>query len=162
MRHRHHLPQLDGGLFLTDGGIETTLIFHEGLELPAFLEKLRQSEKLNALGFGQLLLPDGAIKRDVWESNFGIVVVELGLGRGPAALRADAHFVARQHTVVVPVVHLERGVAAAPFGPGDDAVPVPVHPREPALGPSALLPGSRLRRRDRDQHACASFMVSSS
>ncbi len=30
------LPQLDGGLFLTDGGIETTLIFHEGLELPYF------------------------------------------------------------------------------------------------------------------------------
>ena len=30
------LPQLDGGLFLTDGGIETTLIFHEGLELPHF------------------------------------------------------------------------------------------------------------------------------
>jgi S-methylmethionine-dependent homocysteine/selenocysteine methylase len=36
MKHRHHLPQLDGGLFLTDGGIETTLIFHEGLELPLF------------------------------------------------------------------------------------------------------------------------------
>jgi len=36
MKHRHHLPQLDGGLFLTDGGIETTLIFHEGLDLPAF------------------------------------------------------------------------------------------------------------------------------
>jgi homocysteine S-methyltransferase len=34
MKHRHHLPQLDGGLFLTDGGIETTLIFHEGLDLP--------------------------------------------------------------------------------------------------------------------------------
>ena len=30
------LPQLDGGLFLTDGGIETTLIFLEGLELPYF------------------------------------------------------------------------------------------------------------------------------
>jgi S-methylmethionine-dependent homocysteine/selenocysteine methylase len=29
------LPQLDE-LFLTDGGIETVLIFHEGLELPAF------------------------------------------------------------------------------------------------------------------------------
>jgi S-methylmethionine-dependent homocysteine/selenocysteine methylase len=36
MSHRQHLPQLDGGLFLTDGGIETTLIFHEGLDLPAF------------------------------------------------------------------------------------------------------------------------------
>jgi len=34
--YRDHLPQLDGGLFLTDGGIETVLIFHEGLELPAF------------------------------------------------------------------------------------------------------------------------------
>src|SRR5688572_23034902 len=33
---RHALPQLGGGLFLTDGGIETTLIFHEGLELPDF------------------------------------------------------------------------------------------------------------------------------
>ncbi len=36
MGHRQRLPQLDGGLFLTDGGIETTLIFHQGLDLPAF------------------------------------------------------------------------------------------------------------------------------
>jgi S-methylmethionine-dependent homocysteine/selenocysteine methylase len=36
MKHRQHLPQLDGDLFLTDGGIETTLIFHHGLDLPAF------------------------------------------------------------------------------------------------------------------------------
>ena len=35
-RHRGHLPQLDGGLFLTDGGIETDLIFNDGLELPHF------------------------------------------------------------------------------------------------------------------------------
>jgi S-methylmethionine-dependent homocysteine/selenocysteine methylase len=35
-RYRHNLPQLAGGLFLTDGGIETTLIFHEGLTLPYF------------------------------------------------------------------------------------------------------------------------------
>lgn len=35
-RYRHALPQLGGDLFLTDGGIETTLIFHEGLELPDF------------------------------------------------------------------------------------------------------------------------------
>ena len=32
---RERLPQLDGGLFLTDGGIETVLIFHEGVDLPA-------------------------------------------------------------------------------------------------------------------------------
>jgi S-methylmethionine-dependent homocysteine/selenocysteine methylase len=35
-RYRNRLPQLEGGLFLTDGGIETTLIFHDGLELPHF------------------------------------------------------------------------------------------------------------------------------
>ena len=35
-KYRHRLPQLDGGLFLTDGGLETTLIFHEGFDLPMF------------------------------------------------------------------------------------------------------------------------------
>ena len=35
-KYRHALPQLSGKLFLTDGGIETTLIFHEGLTLPYF------------------------------------------------------------------------------------------------------------------------------
>jgi S-methylmethionine-dependent homocysteine/selenocysteine methylase len=35
-RYRSRLPQLGGALFLTDGGIETTLIFHESLELPDF------------------------------------------------------------------------------------------------------------------------------
>ena len=36
-RYRHRLPQLDADrLFLTDGGLETTLIFHEGWELPNF------------------------------------------------------------------------------------------------------------------------------
>ena len=35
-RYRDALPQLRETPFLTDGGIETTLIFHEGLELPDF------------------------------------------------------------------------------------------------------------------------------
>lgn len=36
MRNRGELPQLSGQLFVTDGGIETTLIFHRGLHLPEF------------------------------------------------------------------------------------------------------------------------------
>jgi S-methylmethionine-dependent homocysteine/selenocysteine methylase len=37
MRYRDRLPQLEEDrLFLTDGGLETTLIFHQGLELPSF------------------------------------------------------------------------------------------------------------------------------
>ena len=35
-KHRRRLPQLEGGLFLTDGGLETTLIYHHGWELPLF------------------------------------------------------------------------------------------------------------------------------
>lgn len=35
-RYRNALPQLAGALFLTDGGIETTLIFYDGLVLPDF------------------------------------------------------------------------------------------------------------------------------
>lgn len=34
--YRNHLPQLEGGVFLTDGGLETTLIFHQGIDLPHF------------------------------------------------------------------------------------------------------------------------------
>jgi len=34
--YRRGLPQLRDEFFLTDGGIETTLIFLEGLELPDF------------------------------------------------------------------------------------------------------------------------------
>jgi len=35
-KYRAHLPQLDGGLFLTDGGLETTLYFRDGIEIPCF------------------------------------------------------------------------------------------------------------------------------
>jgi homocysteine S-methyltransferase len=34
--HRHSLPQLQGGVYLADGGLETTLVFHDGLDLPCF------------------------------------------------------------------------------------------------------------------------------
>jgi S-methylmethionine-dependent homocysteine/selenocysteine methylase len=34
--YRDRLPQLGGELFLADGGLETTLIFHEGITLPYF------------------------------------------------------------------------------------------------------------------------------
>ena len=34
--YRSHLPQLDGGLYLTDAGLETDLIFNKGMEIPEF------------------------------------------------------------------------------------------------------------------------------
>ena len=35
-KYRNSLPQLGDNIFLTDGGLETTLVFHEGFELPYF------------------------------------------------------------------------------------------------------------------------------
>jgi S-methylmethionine-dependent homocysteine/selenocysteine methylase len=35
-KYRSQLPQLSGDLFITDGGIETTLIFLDGFDLPSF------------------------------------------------------------------------------------------------------------------------------
>ena len=35
-KYRHALPQLGDKLFLADGGMETTLIFLDGIELPHF------------------------------------------------------------------------------------------------------------------------------
>jgi homocysteine S-methyltransferase len=68
---RRNLPQLSGTPLLTDGGLETTLIFHNGLELPHFAaftllrraegrEMIRQYylpyiETARANGFGFLL-----------------------------------------------------------------------------------------------------------
>lgn len=34
--YRSSLPQLSGKDFLTDGGLETTLVFHDGIDLPCF------------------------------------------------------------------------------------------------------------------------------
>jgi S-methylmethionine-dependent homocysteine/selenocysteine methylase len=51
MTYRSELPQLGDRLFLTDGGMETTLIFHEGLDLPLFaaFDLLKDEEGTDAL-----------------------------------------------------------------------------------------------------------------
>jgi S-methylmethionine-dependent homocysteine/selenocysteine methylase len=50
-RYRQHLPQLQSRLFLTDGGLETTLIYHEHVELPLFaaFELLNSSAGVDVL-----------------------------------------------------------------------------------------------------------------
>ena len=51
--HRAALPQLEGDLFLTEGGIETELIFQHGIELPYFaafhlLDDSRHRERITS------------------------------------------------------------------------------------------------------------------
>lgn len=51
-----------------------------GLEADEFQSRLNRSPRLTSLGFGQLLVSGGGIKRDVWDKQFGDVVRELRLG----------------------------------------------------------------------------------
>ena len=45
-KYRQNLPQLNNRLFLTDGGTETTIIYHDGIDLPYFaVFDLLKSEK---------------------------------------------------------------------------------------------------------------------
>jgi homocysteine S-methyltransferase len=50
-KYRNALPQLGSGLFLTDGGLETSLIFDHGIDLPHFAscELLRSPEGRDVL-----------------------------------------------------------------------------------------------------------------
>jgi S-methylmethionine-dependent homocysteine/selenocysteine methylase len=49
--YRHNLPQLSADFFLADGGLETTLMFHEGLELPhlASIAIVHQQQGIDAI-----------------------------------------------------------------------------------------------------------------
>lgn len=50
-KYRESLPQLEGDIYLTDGGLETTLIYKEGLELPqgAAFDLLKNEDGRNKL-----------------------------------------------------------------------------------------------------------------
>ena len=88
--YRGCLPQLDGETLLTDGGLETTLIFHEGFELPMFaaftlLESERGRAALRAYydRYVSLALRDGngfILESPTWRANpdWG---AKLGYGR---------------------------------------------------------------------------------
>ena len=66
MSYRAHLPQLDGGLFLTDGGIETTLIFHEGLDLPAFAAFVLLRDERGTEALRRYYAPYAELAREHW------------------------------------------------------------------------------------------------
>ena len=67
-KYRHDLPQRRGGIFLTDGGMETTLIFHDGIELPHFAS------------FVLLDSPDGREKLKQYYASYLAVAREHGVG----------------------------------------------------------------------------------
>ena len=100
MRYRDKLPQLDGGVFMTDGGLETTLIFHEGFDLPEFaavdllrsdvgIEALRSyyvqyAELATELGVGFVLESPTWRASPAWAARLGYSAAELDQLNGTA------------------------------------------------------------------------------
>jgi homocysteine S-methyltransferase len=64
MRVREGLPQLSDATFITDGGIETTLIFHQGLELPYFASFVLLDDEEGVRALEEYFRPYVAIARD--------------------------------------------------------------------------------------------------
>lgn len=66
-KYRQRLPQLDNRLFLTDGGLETTLVFHQQMDLPYFaaFDLLRDEAGMELLREYYLRYVDIARQRQV-------------------------------------------------------------------------------------------------
>jgi S-methylmethionine-dependent homocysteine/selenocysteine methylase len=70
-KYRNHLPQLSGRLFLTDGGIETSLIYLQGFELPYFAAFDLLKNDAGLAGLRAYFEPYARIARD---QGLGIVL----------------------------------------------------------------------------------------
>ena len=129
MRYRDHLPQLDGELFLTDGGLETELIFHDGIELPAFAafdllkdiegtERLRRyyeryAELARERGLGLVLESPTWRASPRWAREIGYSLEELDqVNRKAIALMEEIH---ERYADGAPIV------ISGCVGPQDDA-----------------------------------------
>src|SRR5262249_35120438 len=64
MRPGSRLPQLAGGTFITDGGMETDLIFNRGLELPHFASFVLLDDKDGREALRSYFRPYIAIARE--------------------------------------------------------------------------------------------------
>jgi homocysteine S-methyltransferase len=67
-KYRDRLPQQSGKIFLTDGGMETTLIFHDGVDLPCFA------------AFTLLDTPEGVERTRAYYARYAAMARQAGLG----------------------------------------------------------------------------------
>ncbi len=137
MRYRQRLPQLDGGLFLTDGGIETTLIFHDGLALPEFaafglleheagMEALRRYYEPYA-ELARARVAGFVLETPTWRAS-------PGWGERLGYSREDLDALNRRAVAMVEEIRDRYETAAAPF-----VISGCVGPQDDAYGPAATL-----------------------
>ena len=71
MKHQdntNRLPQLNGHMMLTDGGLETTLVFHDGIDLPYFAS------------FGLLRTAEGRARLKTYYRLYANIAADLNVG----------------------------------------------------------------------------------
>jgi S-methylmethionine-dependent homocysteine/selenocysteine methylase len=142
-KYRDHLPQLDGDVFLTDGGIETVLIFHEGLDLPLFaafdlLKDERGTERLRRYYAPYLALARErelgfALESPTWRAS----------SRWAAALGYDTGQLAalnRNAIALLEGIRNEHEAAGAPI-----VISGCVGPQDDGYDPAALLTADAAR-----------------
>jgi S-methylmethionine-dependent homocysteine/selenocysteine methylase len=127
--YRQHLPQLDGGVFLTDAGLETELIFHDGIDLPAFaaFDLLKDDAGTARLrryydGFAQLARERGlglVLESPTWRAS-PRWAREIGYDE-PALDRANRRAIALMEQVREAYVGGAPIVISGCVGPQDDA-----------------------------------------
>lgn len=67
-KYRTRLPQQNGQAFLTDGGMETTLIYHDGIDLPCFAS------------FTLLATSEGREKTRAYYARYAALALKAGVG----------------------------------------------------------------------------------
>lgn len=90
MKYRDALPQINGHQMIADGGLETTLVFHEGIDLPLFaaFTALESSEGREAIsrymrGFAEMAVRNHrgfVMDTPTWRAS-PRWAAELGIGR---------------------------------------------------------------------------------
>lgn len=118
-KYRTALPQLSGHLFMMDGGLETTLVFHHGIELPFFaaadlLKDEAGTERLRAYydhyaagaaarGLGFVLDSPNWRSSPDWGARMGLSRAQLAdINRRGVALMHEVR--ARHETALSPMV----------------------------------------------------------
>src|ERR671915_311811 len=137
MTYRHQLPQLGGGLFLPDGGVETVLIFHEGLDLPLFAAFPQLADEQGTERLRSYYAPYVALAR---ERGLGFVLESPTWRASPrwaAELGYDLEQLDRLNRGAIALLEEVRGEP----GPGDPPIVISgcIGPQDDGYNPTELL-----------------------
>ena len=134
---RPALPQLNGTVFLTDGGIETSLIYHQGIDLPEFAAFVLLEDEAGREALRTYFRPYAEIAAD---AGLGLVLETPTWRANPdwaTGLGYSAERLAAANRAAVDLVEELRPTYAAPQSP--IVVSGCLGPRSDGYAPESLM-----------------------